>query len=229
MLLINIIIFSPTIYLVPLRCKLIINYLYNIDYTIMKEVKKQSIFPVITSDETKTTHLVFLTLKQIEKHLSKRFSTMLADQRTSLVPKEQKINNISVERIKIDGTYHIAILLSFEKFTKHFSGGLFNVIIMNNKRPVDHECPDETTIESVVETPKLPVNTDVKVEEKDGLSGTTIRKKLKSKNVFTVFKHITSDQYTCNDYDYLVVIGKKPTTNLLRSLSKRHYVLHTAA
>lgn len=191
--------------------------------------EKQSTFPVITSDETKTTHLVYLTLKQIEKHLSKRVSTMLADQRTSLVPQEQLINNISVERIKIDGTYHIAILLSFEEFTKRFSGGLFKVIIMNNKRPAIQECAAETTITNVVETPQQPVKTDVKGKEKNDFSGTTISKKLKSKNVYTVFKHVTSDQYTYNDNDYLIVIGKKPTSNFLRSLSHRHYVLQAAA
>lgn len=80
---------------------LLLHYL-NIKTKTMKKEKQSNLFPVITSDETKTTHLVYLTLKQIEKFLSKKVSTMLADQRTSLVPKENLINNISVERIKID-------------------------------------------------------------------------------------------------------------------------------
>ena len=50
----------------------------------------------------KKTKTVYRT--EIEKYLSKKISDMFAEQLTSLVPKEGRINKIKVDRIKIGDT-----------------------------------------------------------------------------------------------------------------------------
>ena len=185
----------------------------------IKRVRK--FYPVIALDETKSSkYLVMLTLKQIEGILSKKVSTMLTDQRTSLVPPESLINKIPVERIKIGETYHIAIVLTVGEFTKKFCTGTFKVLTYKERRPVTEESPVETTTENTVEAQQEQPKVNV---EKN------VNKKVTFLGIVAIFKHRSDEKVSYNDTDTVIITGKKLNPALIHHLSRKNYILQTAA